>query len=59
MKLNPRVREVSRATTSLRLYLHELSEKYDLTTNELMQILTESTYRIFNNLVMEERKSEE
>lgn len=59
MKRNPRDRPVAAATAELRLALHEISEKHDLTTNELMQILTETTYQLFRNFVRDERQSEE
>lgn len=59
MKINPRARPVSRATTELILAIHEISDKHDLTTNELMQILTETTYKLFRRMVREEQQSEE
>lgn len=59
MKINPRAKELHSATIDIRMALHKASEKYDLSTSELMLILTESTYKIFNNLVRAEHQSEE
>lgn len=59
MKFNPRARPVNDATVDLRFALHKISEDYNLTTNELMQILTETTYQLFRNLVRAEQQPEE
>lgn len=47
------------ATMSLRIALAKISKEHELTTNELMQILTETTYQLFRNLVRAEHQSEE
>jgi len=59
MQLNPRARDLNLAAVTLRLSIHKIAEKYELTTDELMLILTETTYKVFNNLVRAEHQSEE
>lgn len=59
MKLNPRTKALHLATIELRLAIHKISEKHDLTTNELMEILTDTTHKLFRNMVREAQSSEE
>lgn len=59
MKINPRTRSLNSASSELRTYIHELSEKHDLSVNELMLILTDTTSKLYQVLVRKEHKSEE
>jgi len=59
MAPDPRAFPVAAATTELRTYLYELAKKHDLTANELMLILTNTSYKLFVELVKKERKTEE
>lgn len=59
MTVNPRTRAVGSASSELRTYIHELSEKHDLSVNELMLILTDTTSKLYQVLVRKEHKSEE
>jgi hypothetical protein len=59
VKINAQERQMNKATTQLRLYLHQLVEEYDLSISELMLILTDTTSKLFRRMVRDEHNLEE
>lgn len=59
MMIDPRLVPITTAKTELHAFLYEMSKRHDLTLNELMLILTDSTYKLYAEAVKKERKPKE
>lgn len=56
---DPRILPVSSAKAELHTFLYDVSKRHDLTLNELMLILTESTHKLYAEAVKKERRPKE